>query len=492
MKCVKLFLLHLVFLLSAFAAAGQTYPVLGNVYIIPPYGAHLTDYYATSREKLVVTLLNRDQQEPVLQACLRMTITSTTGLRIQNRPEINYPTITLDAGIPVRLSQEDLTPYFLPQNLIQQGYLNQGKLPNGMIEFTFQAIEKYTGKVLSAPATGRIWLTTQKPPLLVLPNRDENIAFREPLNLKFQWQPQHSNISQIEYEFELRELPPNGAAPQSAFLYSPIIYQERLFYTSLLYSAVFPPLDANKTYGWRVRAIAKDGVDELNIFENNGYSEIHWFRTNAGCEPPIINYNVHDYQLDLTWNAIDGSNEYEVQFCNKYEGTGILQKYRTADTKYTFYSLQRGSTYQYRVGAECTNGNLVYSSLFEFTVPEYDSARMANCGVLPKADLSNREPLQELKVGDVFMASDYLVTVTKISGSNGVFTGEGWIMLRWIFNVRVAVEFENIPINTDKRAVGGIINFKYSKDWKNIANLDNYSDGGKSNTANGIIRPDYT
>ncbi|MDR1553711.1 MAG: hypothetical protein LBS69_09660, partial [Prevotellaceae bacterium] len=199
MKLVKVFLLHLVFLLSAFAVAGQTYPVLGNVYIIPPYGAHLTDYYSTSREKLVVTLLNRDQQEPVLQAYLRMTITSTTGLRIQNRPEINYPTITLDAGIPVRLSQEDLTPYFLPQNLIQQGYLNQGKLPNGMIEFTFQAIEKHTGKVLSAPATGRIWLTTQKPPLLVLPNRDENIAFREPLNLKFQWQPQHSNISQIEY-----------------------------------------------------------------------------------------------------------------------------------------------------------------------------------------------------------------------------------------------------------------------------------------------------
>ncbi|MDR2125345.1 MAG: hypothetical protein LBP63_00770, partial [Prevotellaceae bacterium] len=140
-KQIKCILFHLAFLLLVFPSFAQTYPILGNVYIIPPYGAYLTDYYATSREKLVVTLLNRDQQEPVLQACLRMTITSVTGLRIQNRPEINYPTITLDAGIPVRLSQEDLTPYFLPQNIIQQGYLNQGKLPNGMIEFTFQAVE---------------------------------------------------------------------------------------------------------------------------------------------------------------------------------------------------------------------------------------------------------------------------------------------------------------------------------------------------------------
>jgi hypothetical protein len=295
--------------------------------------------------------------------------------------------------------------------------------------------------------------------------------------LKFQWQAQHNNISQVEYEFELRELPNSGAAPQSAFLYSPIIHQERLFYTSLIYSAIFPPLDAGKTYGWRVRAIAKDGVDELNIFENNGYSEIFWFHTNSGCEPPAVNANVHDYQLDLTWNAIENISEYEVQFCNKYEGTGEWRKYLTDRTNYTFYSLQLGSTYQYRVGAKCANGNFVYGTVYELTMPEVDTSRMANCGIIEDIDLSNREPLPELKIGDVFMASDYPVTVTKVTGSNGVFTGEGWVMLRWILNVRVAVEFENIPINTDKRATGGIINFKYNKDWKNVGNLDKPSDG---------------
>jgi hypothetical protein len=135
----------------------------------------------------------------------------------------------------------------------------------------------------------------------------------------------------------------------------------------------------------------------------------------------------------------------------------------------------------YRVGTKCNNGSFVYGNVFEFKMPDVDSARLENCGMIPDIDLSNREPLQELNVGDVFMASDYPVTVTKVTnGSNGVFSGEGWVMLRWILNVRVAVEFENLPINTDKRATGGEVNFKYNKDWKNVGNLDGSGGNGGS------------
>jgi hypothetical protein len=302
LKILKILFIPALFILLFANAQAQFHPVLANVYILPPYGSYLSDYYATSREKLVVTLLNRDMQQPVLQVSLQMTITAVNGLRIQSLPQtqVNYPIITLDAGVPMRLSQSDLEPYFLPRNIVQQGSLNQGKLPNGMIEFTFQAVEKYTGKILSAPATGRIWLTTQKPPLLLMPGKNENIDFREPLSIKFQWTPQHNNISQVEYEFQLRELPDNGAAPQSAFLYSPVIYQERLWLTNVQYSTLFyPMLDENKTYGWRVRAIAKDGIDELNLFDNNGYSEIFFFKTNSVCSAPIVTSNIADYQLHL-------------------------------------------------------------------------------------------------------------------------------------------------------------------------------------------------
>ncbi|MDR0863963.1 MAG: hypothetical protein LBO74_03410, partial [Candidatus Symbiothrix sp.] len=197
---IKGFVIAIVVLVCSLSPVfAQTYPVQANVYIAPPYSSYLSDYYTGSREKLIVTLLNRDQQKPMLEVRLRMTITAVNGLKLQSREESNYPGIILDAGIPVRLTPEDLAPYFRTENLLTQGSFREGKLPDGMVEFSFQAIERYTGKALSAMGTGRLWLTTQKPPLLRLPDNNDDIAFLEPLNIRFQWEPQHRNLSQVEY-----------------------------------------------------------------------------------------------------------------------------------------------------------------------------------------------------------------------------------------------------------------------------------------------------
>lgn len=484
------------FLVSIFSIAfspvveAQTYPVQANVYTVPPYGNHLEDYYTTSREKLVVSLLNRDQLKPVLEVRLRMTITASNGLKIQSKEDVNYPTITLDANIPIRLTQDDLAPYF--QHINSSGFLSQGKLPDGMVEFTFQAIEKYTGRILSAPATGRVWLTSQKPPILRLPSNAESIAFRDPLNQKFQWEPQHKNISQVEYEFELRELPNNGAAPQSAFLYSPIIHQERLLYSYLIYDMMMPPLEPNKMYGWRVRAIAKDGVDELNLFENNGYSEIYFFTTQTDCQYPInLSSTLQGRRLDLKWFPSTSNNEFVVQYRPKY-GTNVEDwvNVNTFEDNASIYDMQRGTVYEYRVGGICTTGQPVFTPVYEITIPAVDSARILNCGVPPVLDLENKERLPELKVGDIVHLSDYPMTVTKVLGANGNFTGEGWVPVNWLLETKWAVEFSNITVNTDYRLVAGSVRSKYDETEGNIANLDDITEGGTQNTANGIVRVD--
>lgn len=469
----------------------QTYPVQANVYIMPPYGKHLNDYYTTSKEKLVVSLLNRDQQKPVLEVRLRMSITASNGLKLQSKEEVNYPVITLDANIPTRLTQDDLAPYF--RHINTQGYLDQGKLPDGMVEFTFQVIEKYTGKVLSAPATGRVWLSTQKPPLLRLPSQDDAIGFRDPVNLKFQWEPQHKNLSQVEYEFELRELPDNGAAPQSAFMYAPVIHQQRSLYTYLIYDVMMPPLDPDKRYGWRVRAIAKDGVDELNMFENNGYSEIFWFRTQGNCLPPTaLSVNLQNRRLDLKWLPEIGNNEFVIQYRPKYGTSETWQEVNTYDAQTSIYDMQRGTVYEYRVGAICTTGQPVFTNTGEITIPAVDSTRLANCGVPPQLDLENKERLPELKVGDRVMLSDYPMTVTKVSGANGNFNGEGWVPVNWLLETKWAVEFSNITVNTDYKMIAGSVRAKYDETEGNIANIDHITEGGSDNTRNGIIRPDIT
>ncbi len=488
-----LFTFLLLFPLWGTGGLSQTYPVQVNVHALAPYSNQLSDYYTTSREKLVVSLLNRDQNRPTLDVELQMTISSSSGLKLQNRLGVYYPTISLTQGVMTRLTQDDLAPYLQAQNINRQGYMNQGKLPDGMVEFTFQAIEKYTRKAVSLPATARVWLTTQKPPLLSLPSNGEMTGFSEPMNLRFQWTPQHKNISQVEYEFELRELPDNDASAQSAFLYSPVIHQERLLYTSLMYTPMMPLLDPDKTYGWRVRAIAKDGADEINLFENGGFSEIWFFKTQTNCLSPMnCAATVRDNSIELTWAANGQSTDYAVQYRPKTSVSGEWKTITAGTPKATLKSLQYATAYEYRVGVICGDSKQpVYTAVYEAATGERD---LSNCGLEYKADVSNRELLPELRIGDVVrVGGGFPLTVTRVSGGNGVFTGEGVMPLRWVLNAEFAVEFVNLLVNTDYEQIGGRASIMYNTKKAMVGDLDAFTEGGVvENTRNGIVMPELT
>ncbi|MDR1156456.1 MAG: fibronectin type III domain-containing protein, partial [Bacteroidales bacterium] len=491
MKGMRRLILSFVFSLAAVAGISQTWPVQVNVYALPPYGSYLNDYYATTREKLVVTLLNRDLHRPELEVELQMSVSCSNGLKIQNRQGVYYPSVTLVEGVVTRLTQDDLAPYF--QNITQQGYMSQGKLPDGLVEFSFSVIEKYTRKPVSVPASARVWLSSQKPPLLNLPSAGEHIAFREPLNIRFQWTPQHKNISQVEYEFELRELPAGGAAPQSAFLYSPVIYSERLHYTTLMYTtSMHPPLDPGKTYGWRVQAIAKDGVDELNMFENSGFSEMRFLILQTDCQPPAgCTATVKDRSAELSWTSGAGNAKYVVQWRSESAVSPEWAELSVSDTRATLKNLQRNTAYEYRVGGMCEQGGqAVFSEIGRIDMGSRDRS---NCGVAPEIDLSNRDPLPELKVGDeVMIGGDFPMTVTRVTGgSAGVFSGEGRTPVNWVFESDWAVAFDQLEVNTDYRQIGGTVRALYDKNRGMTGDLDVFTEGGTTpDTRNGIVMPD--
>jgi len=206
-------LLLLIGLLSGMPALAQTtYPVQVNTHLLPPYTPYLSDYASGTREKLTLTLINRDQLKPTLNVRLRLSITAPGGIKIHSVQAPYTEPLLVEAGIPLRLPSQELAPYFLPQNLSTQGGLREGKLPEGMVEFCLQVVEAYTNQPLSACA--RAFITSQKPPLLSLPHNNESIAFREPLNLLFQWTPRHQGVTYVEYEFILKELTDNGMPPR--------------------------------------------------------------------------------------------------------------------------------------------------------------------------------------------------------------------------------------------------------------------------------------
>lgn len=460
----------------------QYYPIHATVQWPSPQSPYLSDYYSGSRDRLIVNLLNRDLQQPLLFARLRIRIKST-GFLATSREEINYPMLELSANVPTRLTNIDLSPYLQPQNLQINGRLHNGQLPTGYTEFSVQVVDYYTGRTLSAWHTGRSYLDVKKPPILNFPEKDARIGVTEPLYLRFQWMPRHQGLAGTEYEFVLKELPNNGAAPQSAFAYGNEIYRVRTRNTTLNYTHLDPVLFPNRCYAWQVQAIARDGVDEVGMFENGGYSEINWFYLNDNCQAPTgLRALPRFAKVDLSWNKVIGTTGYIVE-CRPKTKLNTYEWSRTqiAGEHLTLAQLKLGWTYEWRVGTLCTDDHPVFSGVSEFTLSKQNEELLADCGKEPvRKDLS-QEPNLRIKAGDIVtIGGDYPMTITEVVPlGDGWYSGCGKTRLKTIIDAPVALRFDRLRINVDNFQIDGTVEASYDEKKGKIANLDYVDDGGK-------------
>ena len=476
----------LIFLILCWAGKqqgyAQYYPIHATVQWPSPQSPYLSDYYSGSRDRLIVNLLNRDLQQPLLFARLRIRIKST-GFLATSREEINYPMLELSANVPTRLTNIDLSPYLQPQNLQINGSLRNGQLPTGYTEFSVQVVDYYTGRTLSAWHTGRSYLDVKKPPILNFPEKDARIGVTEPLYLRFQWMPRHQGLAGTEYEFVLKELPNNGAAPQSAFAYGNEIYRVRTRHTTLNYTHLEPILFPNRCYAWQVQAIARDGVDEVGMFENGGYSEINWFYLNDNCQAPTgLRALPRFAKVDLSWNKVIGTTGYIVE-CRPKTKLNTYEWSRTqiAGEHLTLSQLKLGWTYEWRVGTLCTDNRPVFSGVSEFTLSKQNEELLADCGKEPvRKDLS-QEPNLRIKAGDIVtIGDDYPMTITEVVPlGDGWYSGRGKTRLKTIIDAPVALRFDRLRINVDNFQIDGTVEASYDEKKGKIANLDYVDDGGK-------------
>ena len=460
----------------------QYYPVHATVQWSSPQSPYLSDYYSGSRDRLIVTLLNRDLQQPLLFAKLRIRIKST-GFLASNREEGNYPILELNANVPTRLTNIDLAPYLQPQNLQTNGNLRNGQLPVGYTEFSVQVIDYYTGRALSDWHSGRSYLDVKKPPLLNFPEKDAQIGITEPLYIAFQWMPRHQGLAGTEYEFVLKELPDNGAAPQSAFAYGNEIYRIRTRNTTLNYTHLEPILFPNRRYAWQVQAIARGGVDEVGMFENGGFSEINWFYLNDNCQAPTgLKALPRFAKVELSWNKVIGPTGYVVECrpktkLNVYEWSNT----RVAGEHLTLAQLKPGWTYEWRVGTLCTDDRPVFSDVHEFMLSSQNDELLADCGKEPvRPDLS-QDPNLRIKAGDIVtIGGDYPMTIIEaVSLGDGWYSGRGKTRLKTIIDAPVSLRFDRLRINVDNFQIDGMVEASYDEKKAKIANLDYIDDGGK-------------
>ncbi|WP_025741308.1 fibronectin type III domain-containing protein [Aquimarina pacifica] len=474
---MKRILLYFLLLFSCGLITAQIYPVQVTPQLIPPHSLKLSDYQTTASEKLFVNLLLTDVNEIGRRVRLKMKIQGQ-GLNIETIDFVSGASpIFLDGGINTRLSNLDLRPYFDLNNL--QGISPQQyseTLPEGSYNFCFEVYDYLSGQLFSRQnSCFNVYLLLNDPPFLNLPNTGDLITAQNPQNIIFNWTPRHLNATNVQYEFTLKELWDTGMNPQAAFVVSPALYQTTTLATTLLYGPAETQLLEDKTYGWQVRAIVSDGVSETSVFRNNGNSEIYYFNYQADCKAPefIISQAQNSQTVAITWQTSEHLR-YETQYRKKgYTDDDDWFTSYAYNPETTIRNLEGGTTYEFRVGGECTpNGGFAFSQTQEFTTPTEEETAYYNCGVLPEIEITNQDPLQNIGVNEIFTAGDFPVTVKEISGSNGVYSGWGYISVPYLALVKIRVEFDSITINSDYQLTNGIVKTSYDANWEGIANID--------------------
>ena len=335
---IRLLFVVLCFSLPFGSLKAQYYPVQGTLQVKRPYSLYLNDYSLPSREALVVSLTNRDIQHPTLQVRLRLRIKNSACL-VQTRDEHYFSPFSLEVNFPVRLTSSDLQEYFRPDALGGYG-LRGDKLPDGYTEFAVQVVDAFSGLPLSDWITTTLFLESLKPPELILPQDHEQIAYRTPQRILFQWYPRHQAQSRTTYEFVLKELPDNGAPAPAAFAYGIEVYRTECHTPFFEYTGYETQLSPHRRYAWQVHALLHDGGEALGIFENDGYSQVFSFTLTENCPAPqYLKSNTGYARADLSWRVEPRARGYVVAYRPKSAKEDFFE-WKTEEVSTTNFTLR--------------------------------------------------------------------------------------------------------------------------------------------------------
>ncbi|WP_205513248.1 fibronectin type III domain-containing protein [Longitalea arenae] len=496
-RALRLVQLTILLLLMQLPLHAQVYPVQVVSQLLPPYTLNISEYYQGNQERLVVLLTNTDLTKPALQVRLKMSIQGQNA-KLRSRDGVYYPPITLDAGVPQRITLADLAPYFNLNNLELEGitrsqFQQSQKLPEGFYQFCFEAYEYNTNRLVGRSHCAMAWISLLDPPLLNLPRKTESIAFKDPSNIIFQWTPRNMGSPtaafNTEYEFTLVELWDNGISPEAAFGTMQPLYRTTTQATTLLYGPAEPLLIPGKRYGWRIRAQNSNGSQNTDAYRNNGYSEIFWFTYQRDCPMPFnVQSEVSGGRATITWNAALQQTRFSVDYREKGQTANQWYTVNSSTNRVMLYDLKKDKQYEYRVGAYCdvnlgatfpANG-AVYSDIKSFYIDGSSVDLEAGCNILqPELKIANRNPIQTLMSGDVITAGDFPVRLITVQGQSN-FSGTGYITIPFLGKVAVKVRFSGITVNTDKQLIGGVIETTYDKESKQIVDVTDFTGDPKS------------
>ncbi len=459
-------LLVFLFFIFSFSLLGQQYPVqiLANISAPAPVNFYNYADDTSLNSPITVQIFLNDLTIDNRQIKLK-TYFEGGNISFQSKNMvIGADDLFIEGGVPLTLRNTELAPYYRYENIQGIGAATYGQsIPEGSYDFCFEVFDYLTGNKLSAKKCIKIFIFKNEPPILNLPFNGINIEPNDFENIVFQWTPRHLNVSNVEYELSIVEIWDNTTTPQTAFLSQTPIYQETTRATSILYGPDKPQLLPDKRYAWRVQAKALQGLEEIGLFKNEGYSEVFWFSRTSPCQVPqdIFAEAKGLTKINVYWNEDPTVySDYIIAYreADKPDAHWFTKKTNSAWA--TIWNLKPGTTYEYKVKGKCTYQYSEYSEV-QYVTTEIVKNEDADyqCGIVPdEIAITNREPHPGLIVGSQITAGDFNVVITEITNqSPGALSGKGYVSIPYLNFAKFAVNFSNILVNTDNQLAQGEI-----------------------------------
>ena len=483
---LRRYILLLLSLLS-FTLQAQQYPVDIQVFVTPPYPQSLRGYADTFEQKIQAHFLLKDLSTGGRPFALRFSLENFQGQVIAQTPDYITPyLVNLSPGVRRTLTNIDFKTLLRYENLygINEATYN-GLLPEGTYFIGLSLYDVATGRPVSNKGRAMIQVRRYSPPVLTMPQKGEVLTKKNAFqNILFQWMPR--DIAPfMQYEFTLKEVWDLALVPEEAFMSGRLVYQTKTNAPALQYTNMMPILLENKRYVWQVRALTNNPANpnEQSYFRNNGNSETFYFDLVSNCEAPrMLTAMTESTSAQLRWSAQAMMPNQEYPYKVMYREKGKSWKSQKVSMPYAkVIGLKRGRTYIYKVGVACGlnaanstsvfgEDSYVYSTEQEFTTTEQiDEKSQVQCGVKPEIRIKNTEPLQDnLYPNTTFRAGDFPVTVLNATGSNGVYSGEGYVKVPYLQDTKIKVVFNGIKLNTERQLIEGKLVTTYDETERNV------------------------
>ncbi len=480
----------------SFISYSQNFPVGINLNIqaphSPAYHTFTNDNFLQTN-KINLSLFLKDLVTPNVDVGLQWEFRGPSGIYLSDPNLISLP-INIQQGISTLLSNNQLTPYLQSNNLPEVITNEDGFMAEGNWEVCVTAFELLNSEQVSATTCYYLFLEELDPPVIIMPV--DSMMPMYPQNVQLAWQPLHLGNFLVEYEVNLWEVIPEMTTQQiieSTFPYYSTKVDQM---TSSFLTMADPPLTVGQEYLMQVRVSDKvNGEGGLPVyqFKNYGYSDVVRFKygmflVGAECNTPSLPEYVLDDSLRsyILWD--DGNPpiyQYEEDEPDQGGGGGSSsggsggalyhrmyyrstekeeEEWKHVDSEESwvqFTDYHRGQSYEIYVSNVCSSEERASESIvvdFPMLPPERDFS----CGMPPlDIDLENRDPLPILMMGDTFMTGDFRVVVEEVSGGNGYYSGEGYFRTAFLKTVKVAVEFDDIFINSEYRMTEGFLETMY-------------------------------